>query len=83
MKKILILKEKHGDYAYDISTPEKSDNVYLKIFTQRKEEGWYDDFSDTPAFEIQDGKTARKIILQRSQKGYEYEEVEEMIIQEI
>jgi hypothetical protein len=89
MKKVLIEKGKHGDYAYDISTQEQSDKVYLTLFKERKKEGWYMDvksnyFFDKDRFEhCQDGKAVRKFILQRSEQGYEYEEVEELFIQEI
>ena len=89
MKKILITKEKHGDWAYDISTKELSDKVYLQIFNDRKKEHYYDDykfnyFFDQEKFKnLSDGKIARTFILQRSENGYEYEEVEELFIQKV
>jgi len=89
MKKILIIKEKHGNYAYDISTAEQSDKVYLSIFHKRKRDGWYDDIENSVFFDkekfnnLQNGKIARGFLLGRCDDDYEYEEIEEMEIQEI
>jgi hypothetical protein len=87
MKKILLLHEKHGDFAYDISTDTLRDMVYLSIFNQRKVEHYYSDLSLQPFFDhekfknLKDGKQARKFILWRSEQGHEYERVEELQIQ--
>jgi hypothetical protein len=41
--KIAIFKEKYGDRYFDVSTPEKEFDVYLKIAKQRIKDGyWYD-----------------------------------------
>lgn len=39
--RILIVKEKHGDYYYDVSTDELLHKVCCKILKSRLDEGWY------------------------------------------
>lgn len=41
MVKILILKEKHGDSYYDVSTPELLHKTCIYILKERLDEGWY------------------------------------------
>ena len=39
--RILVAKEKYGDYYYDVSDDEKLHKVCCKILNGRLEEGWY------------------------------------------
>lgn len=41
--KILVVKEKHGDYYYDASTDELLDKTCRKILQERLKDGWYDE----------------------------------------
>jgi hypothetical protein len=86
--KILLIYEKHGTFAYDISTDTLRDRAYLSIFNQRKVERYYTDFTSTPFLDyekfknLKDGKLAREFIIWRSDQRYEYERVEELQLEE-
>ena len=45
MKRVLILKEKHGSWYFDVSTNDLLHKACLKVVIQRNNEDWYCDLS--------------------------------------
>lgn len=39
--KILVFKEKHSTRYFDMSTVENRNGAFLKLFKERKNDGWY------------------------------------------
>lgn len=78
---LLIIEEKWGDTYYHISTKEDLNKVALEILTERYNQGyWYEDDEDIypnieKAVAEKNGALAWRILRERSDKGYEYENV--------
>ncbi len=86
MKKVLLVKEKHGDSVFDISTPELRDKTYLKVFNNFDEEGFYEELNSMQSKLYEDAKkgdvvAARKIVTSRSGDDFEHENVEEVEVE--
>lgn len=73
MVKILVYHGKHDDMYFDISTPEKRQEAFVRLFNVLSEEGFYDE-SGSPTGNAKD---IEKFLTRRSQEGYEYEEISE------
>lgn len=80
MKKVLVLREKHGNWYFDVSTDEQLHAVVLMIIEVRflKKNDWYYGYAEVgernkmqKAVDTKDGKLGLALLTAR--KGYEYE----------
>lgn len=85
--KILVYHGKHGDEHYDISTDRLRGNAYMKLFDTLGGGGYYDGdaepdeeklFDKAAAGDELDVDEVIKFMQLRSDKGYEYERIEEI-----
>lgn len=77
--KILILKEKHGDRIFNITTEKLKKGACLDILKTNISNGYYQDKAHDLAVEILTQKSAIKafnFVLHRSNNDHEYETVE-------
>ena len=86
MKKVLLVHGKNSQRIFDISTEELSEKAYQKLFNERYKAGYYKELVEMESQQFKRGRmhfpgAAKKIILYRSSLAYEYEVVEEIIIE--
>lgn len=84
MKKILIAYEKHGNRVFDISTEQQKFDVYFKLFNERRKEGLYYDLINVKSryyAEAIKGNALSAIRILQIRHSYEYERVEEKIVE--
>ena len=83
--KIIVFKEKHYE-RYFVLEDDKIDDVFLKVFTERNESGWYDhrDSYTQKAYGIatdsgHEKQAAAALAFMTHRHGYEYEGFEIII----
>ncbi len=80
---ILVLKAKHGDYPVYARDLAEADQAYLHLFTLMDTWGYYNDLDDDQVDWCREARAgnarrARKLVCYRSDRAYEYEEIEEL-----
>lgn len=84
--KVLVVEEKQSTRIFNISTLELRGKVFLKLFRERKDAGYYDELLIMESKLLEEAKTgnvksAERIILSRG--DYEYEYVGEVDVENV
>ncbi len=82
MKRILIAYEKYGNRVFDISTEQQRANTYLRLFKERRKEGFYDDLAEVGSRLYTGENVLSAIRILKMRSNYEYERIEEIEVRE-
>lgn len=75
---ILVLKGKHGDIYYDVSTPERRNGAFVHIFSEHLSMGYYEGVPHEGRFKrALDGDIDAICTFVRTRVDHEYEDIDE------